>query len=116
MVFHFTRRGTMLWAVDEDLIDPLLVPQLTTLGNLAFNAIQSPAISPDRVRIHRDPSLTGSDLLAADFSGPFIDVLMPRELIKPEMARHLEAHATLVLGEVQSRLPLLRRRHPRHVA
>ncbi|MEV4287422.1 hypothetical protein AB0K40_18100 [Nonomuraea bangladeshensis] len=97
----------MLWALDEALIHPILIPKLAVLGNITLGAIQSPAINPSRVRIHRDHSLSDGHLLAADITADVIDVRIRHNLIKAPLQDPLERQATYVLREVQRSLAIL---------
>lgn len=104
--FRYGRAGRMLWAIDEAQIDPILANALTDFGNLALDMLHLPGVDPYGVRVHRDHSLGGDQLLAADV-GDTIDLRLPAELATADVARHLELHATVVLRNVKRMLPIL---------
>jgi len=100
----FDRWGNIRWTIDETKMDPLLGPALAE-ASTAMQAVL-PALRPTRVRVHRDRGLGGDQLLVADVAD-VVEVCVPYELMKQEVAQQVSLHGTLVLRTILARTPVI---------
>lgn len=91
---------TVSWRVAEGQMDPLLGLAWAASGTTILRGL--PAITANMVRVHRDRSLGGDELLVPDVGPDWIDVRVAYDLIKRPAAQELARHSTRILCELKS--------------
>lgn len=88
------------WLIDDGQMDPLLGLAYALSGTRILRDLST--ITATRVRIHRDHSLGGDDVLIVDPGPDCIDVRVAYGLITCSVARELARHSTCVLRTLKS--------------
>lgn len=110
VVIRYTPSGLFVVAVNENHIDPILS---STIADVSANLVDLLGLVPYPepgalpmldVRIHRDPSLGGDQLIDHDLTPTRLDMFFPRDLLTRDLARGLELHANLAFARFFRRL------------
>ncbi|MET8866468.1 hypothetical protein ABZW11_26320 [Nonomuraea sp. NPDC004580] len=102
--------GIISWNIDERQIDPLIGAAFASFSQSVLDGLQLPLLPgcrrPNRVRVHREHSLGGDQLIKADVSRT-IDVFVPADLMTEEVAKFIGLHGTEVLRYLLATMPVL---------
>ncbi len=102
---HRTRAGNLHVLVDQAQMDPILGP---VVAGLSDSILDVGSIAPlSRVRVYRDHTLGGDDLIAAHIEGATVNVFMPFDLVTRQITQQLGAHGTAALQAIMRHAPII---------